>query len=239
MKTILCYGDSNTYGYRPADGKRYDHTVRWPMAMAAILNGVSGKQDSRPLLHPEAGSAFAPAPDPYWVVEEGLNGRTTCLEDPIEGDRNGLRQLIPILRSHRPLDLVIFMLGTNDLKHRFSPSLYDIAHGAQLVAKAILGSETGPEGGPPKVLMVCPPPLVPSPAFVQIFAADAVELSQKLAVHYRACAKECGVAFFDAGSVVGSSPADGLHWEAESHRAFAKALAKEARGLLDDTASVP
>jgi lysophospholipase L1-like esterase len=214
MKTILCYGDSNTYGYRPEDGKRYDHSIRWPMVMAAILNGASGKQD------------------PYWVVEEGLNGRTTCLEDPIEGDKNGLRQLIPILRSHRPLDLVIFMLGTNDLKHRFSPTLYDISHGAQLVAKAILNSETGPEDGPPEVLMVCPPPLVPSPAFAQILAADAVELSQKLAPLYRACAEECGAAFFDAGSVVSTSPADGLHWEPEGHRAFAEAMAKYGKAKL-------
>ncbi|MDR2049140.1 MAG: SGNH/GDSL hydrolase family protein [Treponema sp.] len=233
MKTILCYGDSNTYGYRPRDKKRHDHTVRWPMVMAAILNGLADRQDAKPLLHPEAGSAFAPASDPYWVVEEGLNGRTTCHEDPIEGDRNGLRQLIPILRSHRPLDLVIFMLGTNDLKHRFNPSLYEISRGAQLVAKAILNSETGPKDGPPKVLMVCPPPLVPSPAFARIFAANAVELSQELAAHYRVCAEECGAAFFDAGTVVNTSPVDGLHWEEEGHRAFAEALAKEARELLD------
>jgi lysophospholipase L1-like esterase len=198
--------------------------------MAALLNGIPEKQDS--LLHPEAGSAFNPGRDPYWVVEEGLNGRTTCREDPIEGDRNGLRQLIPILRSHRPLDLVIFMLGTNDLTHRFNPSLYDLAHGAQLVAMAILASETGPENGPPKVLMVCPPPVVSSPAFSQILAADAVELSQKLSPHYRACAKERGAAFFDAGNVVRSSPVDGLHWEAEEHRKFAEAMAKEVRALL-------
>jgi lysophospholipase L1-like esterase len=168
----------------------------------------------------------------YWVIEEGLNGRTSCLEDPIEGDRNGLRQLIPILRSHRPLDLVIFMLGSNDLKNRFNPGAYDVSHGAQLVAKAILGSETGPDNGAPRVLMVSPPPLVESPAFRQLLAPDAVEISRRLAPYYRACAKECGAAFFDAGAVVESSGADGVHWEAEGHAAFAEAMAKEALRLL-------
>jgi lysophospholipase L1-like esterase len=167
----------------------------------------------------------------WWVVEEGLNGRTTCLEDPVEGDRNGLRQLIPIVRSHRPLDLVIFMLGTNDLKHRFNPTPYEVSHGAQLVAKALLASETGPGGGAPGVLMVCPPPVVDAPAFRQILAGDAEAISRKLPPFYRACAAECGAAFFDAGSVVKSSPVDGIHWEAEEHRKFAGAMAETVKNL--------
>jgi lysophospholipase L1-like esterase len=207
MKTILCYGDSNTWGYNPRGG-RYDHTIRWPMVMASLLSGG------------------------FWVVEEGLNGRTTCLEDNIEGDRNGLRQLIPILRSHRPLDLVIVMLGTNDMKHRFNPSPYEVSHGAQLVAKAVLASGTGPGDGAPKVLMVCPPPLADAPVFRQVLAADALAISRKIAPYYRACAKECGAAFFDAGAVVSSSALDGLHWEAEEHKKFASAMADTVKELL-------
>jgi lysophospholipase L1-like esterase len=187
------------------------------MVMASLLNGADSPAGS------ETG---------YWVVEEGLNGRTSCLEDPIEGDRNGLRQLVPILRSHRPLDLVILMLGTNDLKNRFNPSAYDVSHGAQLVAKAILASETGPEDGAPRVLMVAPPPLADAPAFRQILAPDSVEISRRLAPYYRACAKECGAAFFDAAAVVQSSSVDGVHWEAAGHAAFAAAMAGEVRTLL-------
>lgn len=229
MKTILCYGDSNTWGYNPRGG-RYDHTIRWPTVMAALLNGntASGPADGSPLPGGPPGSGPA-----YWVVEEGLNGRTTCLEDPVEGDRNGLRQMIPILKSHKPLDLVIIMLGTNDLKHRFNPSVYDISHGAQLAAKAALASEAGPNDGAPRALLVCPPPIVDAPAFRQIIAAGAPEISRKLPPHYAACAKECGAAFFDAGTVIAaSSPADGIHWEPEDHRRFAAALAEEVRKLL-------
>jgi lysophospholipase L1-like esterase len=213
MKTILCYGDSNTWGYNPCGG-RYDYTIRWPTVMASLLNS-SGQENAA-----------------YWVVEEGLNGRTTCLEDPVEGDKNGLRQLIPILRSHKPLDLVIIMLGTNDLKHRFNPSLYEVSRGAQLVAKAALASETGPGDGKPQVLLVCPPPVVDAPVFAQIISKDAVEISRKLPPYYKDCAKEAGAAFFDAGSVVSSSPVDGIHWEAENHKKFAGAMAAQVRNLL-------
>ncbi|MDR2662652.1 MAG: SGNH/GDSL hydrolase family protein [Treponema sp.] len=226
MKTVLCYGDSNTWGYNPRGG-RYDYTVRWPAVMAALLNGVIGTGSGIPPGMPGSGAVHGGADPAWWVVEEGLNGRTTCLEDPVEGDRNGLRQLIPILRSHRPLDLVIMMLGTNDLKHRFNPSLYEVSHGAQLVAKGILASETGPGDGAPRVLMVCPPPLTDAPAFRQIIAAGALDISRKLPPYYRACAKECGADFFDAGTVVAASSAvDGVHWEAEDHRRFARAMAE-------------
>jgi lysophospholipase L1-like esterase len=226
MKTILCYGDSNTWGYNPRGG-RYDHTIRWPMVMASLLNGNSG---ALPGAVPGTGGADAVS---YWVVEEGLNGRTTCLEDPVEGDRNGLRQIIPILKSHKPLDLVILMLGTNDLKHRFNPSAYEVSQGAQLAAKAVFGSEAGPEDSAPRVLLVCPPPLTDASTFRQILADNALELSGKLPAYYRACAKECGAAFFDAGTVVkSSSPADGLHWETEDHRNFAGAMAEQVKNLL-------
>ena len=223
MKTILCYGDSNTWGYNPKGG-RFDYSIRWPAVMASLLNP--------PGINPGMPGSTSPA---FWVVEEGLNGRTTCLEDPIEGDRNGLRQLIPILRSHRPLDLVIVMLGTNDLKRRFNPSPYEISHGAQLVTKAALSSECGPGDGQPKVLMVCPAPITEAEAFAKIISPDAFEISRKMAAHYRACAKECGAAFFDAGEVIGaSSPVDGIHWEADDHRNFAKAMAEQVRKLLEN-----
>ena len=207
MKTILCYGDSNTWGYIPKTGERYDHKTRWPMVMARILN-----QDCPP---------FDPQ---WWVVEEGLNGRTSCREDPIEGDKNGLRQLIPFLESHKPLDIVTVMLGVNDLKPRYSPTPYDIAKGAQNVVIAIQESKMGPGGSAPKVFMVCPPPTVESSHFRHIFG-DCVEMSKRLAPLYRQLAEECGALFFDAGSCVKTSGADGIHFEKEGHLALGKAVA--------------
>ena len=97
MWEILCYGDSNTWGYNPSTKERYDRYERW----TGILQFTLG--------------------DEYHVIEEGLNGRTTVWDEPIEGEyKNGKTYLVSCLESHKPLDLVIIMLGTNDLKKRFS-----------------------------------------------------------------------------------------------------------------------
>ncbi|GHV76157.1 hydrolase [Spirochaetia bacterium] len=207
MKTILCYGDSNTWGYVPLSGERYDHKTRWPMVLWRLLNTGADWEDP-----------------PYWVVEEGLNGRTSCREDPIEGDRNGLRQLIPILESHKPLDWVVVMLGTNDLKPRFNPTPFDVAAGVQKVVSTIQVSRTGPGEGSPKILMVCPPPTAESMGFLHIFG-NTVELSKKMTHHYKNLAHESGVLFFDAGKVISTSARDGIHLEPPEHRILAEAVA--------------
>jgi lysophospholipase L1-like esterase len=214
MKTIMCYGDSNTWGFNPHTEGRYDHKTRWPMALKSILN------------------TDAPPDDPeWWVVEEGLNGRTSCREDPVEGDRNGLRQLLPILQSHKPVDLVAVMLGTNDLKPRFNPSAYDIARGVQQVVIAIQKSDTGPDNTAPKVLMICPPPTAESPVLKHLFG-NCVELSRGLPPMYRAMAAECGAAFLDAGRFIKSSSGDGIHLESEDHRKLAEAAADAIKSLF-------
>ena len=214
MKTILCYGDSNTWGFDPHTKSRYDHRTRWPMALKNLLN------------------KNAPPDDPaWWVIEEGLNGRTSCREDPVEGDRNGLRQLIPILESHKPIDIVAVMLGTNDLKPRFNPTAYDIACGIQQIAKAIKKSETGPERSAPKILIICPPATEESPVFRHLFG-NTVELSKKLPAMFSAVAGECGTAFLDAGGHIKSSAADGIHLDAEAHRILAGAVAAAVAEML-------
>ena len=214
MKTILCYGDSNTWGYDPRTQERYDHKTRWPMVLKTILN------------------KDAPPEDPaWWVVEEGLNGRTSCREDPVEGDRNGLRQLVPILESHMPIDLVAVMLGTNDLKPRFSPTAYDIARGVQEVIIAIQKSGTGPGKTAPKTLMICPPATVESPVFTYIFG-NSIELSKQLPPEYRALAAECGAAYLEAGRYIKTSSADGIHFDPEDHRKLAEAAAEAVKGLF-------
>jgi len=208
MKTILCYGDSNTWGFDPKTGGRHGHKTRWPMALGAMLNENA-----------------APDEPEWWVVEEGQNGRTSCREDPVEGDRNGLRQLVPILESHKPIDVVAIMLGTNDLKLRFNPTAYDVARGVQQVAKAVLRSDTGPGGGAPKALVICPPPAAESPAFRRLFG-NPVKLSCGLPPLYRQMALECGAAFLEAGRHMESSPDDGIHFDAENHLKLAAAVAK-------------
>ena len=214
MKTILCYGDSNTWGFNPKTQERFDHKTRWPMVLKEILNKNTPNDE--------------PA---WWVVEEGLNGRTSCREDPVELDKNGLRQLLPILGSHKPIDIVAVMLGTNDLKPRFNPSPFDIARGVQNVVKAILQSDFGPDNKAPKVLMICPPPTVDSPVFKNVFG-NCVSLSKKLAPMYRIMAAECGAAFLDAGKYIKSSPDDGIHFDAEEHGKLAKAVAERIEKIF-------
>jgi lysophospholipase L1-like esterase len=207
MKTVFCYGDSNTWGFDPHTLGRYGHSIRWPMALARILNEGRGAGD--------------PA---WWVVEEGQNGRTSCREDPVEGDKNGLRQLLPILESHKPVDVAAVMLGTNDLKPRFNPTAFDIARGAARVARAIRDSRMGPGEESPQVILICPPATVESPVFTHIFG-DSIELSKQLPPLYRQMAEEEGLHYLEAGQFITSSAADGIHLDPGGHLELARAVA--------------
>ena len=131
MKNVLCFGDSNTYGRRP-DGLRYERWERW----TGILQQLLGEE--------------------YYVIEEGNNGRTTVYDDWIETDKCGLLQLPSALSSHRPLDLVILMLGTNDLKPRFGAPVNDIAEGAGRLVKLIQKYDFKPRFADPEILLVSP-----------------------------------------------------------------------------------
>ena len=206
MKTILCYGDSNTWGAVPNENRRYDLHERWAGVLRDALGGG------------------------FWLIEEGLSGRTTVHSDPIEGaHKNGLTHLPAVLESHVPLDLVIIMLGTNDLKMRFSVSAFDIAQGAGTLVHAI---QQGTWGNVPHVLLIAPPPLTKLTYFADMFAGG-VEKSRQFAAEYRRVAGELNCAFFDAGTVVTTSDGDGVHWEAEDHRKLGFALVDVVRALLN------
>ena len=207
MKTILCYGDSNTWGRNPATQERYSRDERWP--------GV---------LRQELG-------DGYLVIEEGLPGRTTVWDDPIEGYKNGKEYLVPCLESHKPIDLVAIMLGTNDLKVRFSVSAYDIANSAGVLVDVVQRSEAGPDGGAPQVLLMVPPPLGRLTEFAEMFEG-AKRRSRRLSQHYRRVAEEYGCALFDTSNVIVSSDIDGVHLEAEEHRKLGQAVAAVIRNML-------
>ncbi|HLV34577.1 MAG TPA: SGNH/GDSL hydrolase family protein [Spirillospora sp.] len=211
MNTILCYGDSNTWGAVPMtnfqERLRYDLHTRWP----GVLRDRLG-------------------PD-YWVIEEGLGGRTTVWDDPISPHRNGFTYLLPCLMTHQPLDLVIVMLGTNDLKHRFGKSAYDIASGAGFLVDAILRSACGRDAGAPQVLLVCPPPTAKLTLFADMFEG-AAEKSRQLAAHYQKVAEEFGVHFLNAGDIIESSDRDGIHFEAAAHQRLGEAVADKVRSLL-------
>jgi lysophospholipase L1-like esterase len=207
MKRILCFGDSNTWGYDPVAKDRYEKDVRW--------TGVFG-------------SALGAG---YEVIEEGLNGRTTVWEDPIEGYKNGYSYLIPCLETHRPLDLVIIMLGTNDLKKRFNVSASDIAQSAGVLVSVVMNSQAGWNAAAPRVLLVAPPPVATLTGFAEMFEG-AEPKSLKLGAYYREVAEELGCGFVYAGEVIRSSEVDGIHFDPEQHAKLGKALAAKGQEML-------
>ena len=209
QKSILCFGDSNTWGFPPAGGPRYDRDVRWP--------GV---------LQQELGTD-------YTVVEEGLPGRTTVWDDPVEGGKNGLRQLVPLLHSHAPLDLLIIMLGTNDLKNRFSVSPLDISWSIGRLVKAARDSSNPFFGDAPDVLVVCPPPFADmSQSPFKDLLIGGEEKSHRLATVLKEFCLQNDTDFFNAGDVVQSSPKDGIHLEPEEHLKLGGALAVAVQRLI-------
>lgn len=207
MQTVLCFGDSNTWGRSPHSTARHPPESRWPNVVARVLG-----------------------PD-VLVIPEGLNGRTTVWDDPIEEHRCGKAYLPGCLLSHHPLELVVLMLGTNDLKKRFSVSAFDIGRSVGLLLDIILRSGTGPDGGPPKILLVCPPPVGKLGEFAAMFEG-AAEKCVELPQHYRQHAETRGCGFFDAGSIVRASDGDGVHLEAADQVKLGEALAPIIASML-------
>ena len=208
MMEVLCYGDSNTWGYNPLTKERYEKDERWTGVLQKTLGSYCH------------------------IVEEGLNGRTTVWDDPIEGYKNGKTYLIPCLETHKPLDLVVIMLGTNDLKKRFSLSAYDIAQGAGALVDVVNKSNCGRMDKPPRVLLLAPPPLGKLTEFAEMFEGGT-EKSRRLSQHYKNVALVYGCEFFDTSAVIRSSNVDGVHFEKEDHEALGKAVAGFVKRILD------
>lgn len=214
MKTILCFGDSNTWGYDPIATAaspyliRHPHDVRWTGVLARELGGE------------------------WRVIEEGQNGRTTVHDDPFTVCRNAADYLPACLESHKPIDIVAMMLGTNDLKDLFNVSAVEIALGAGVLAKMILQSDAGPKARPPRLLLICPPAiggLSQAPEIAAKFK-NAEEKSKQLPARYEALASQLGCGFLNAQTIITASPLDGIHLEAGEHDKLGKAVAAAIRG---------
>lgn len=218
MKTILCYGDSNTWGYMPklqspeiTANNRFPWGVRWASRLQAALG------------------------DDFRVAENGVNGRTTMFDCPMAEYRNGLKDLAVGVQSQMPVDLIIIMLGTNDLKFFFNMSAYMIAKGAQRLVEAIRGAGYGPNGRDPEILLVSPIHLHPNIAqswLAEEFGASSVEKDAQLAAQLQAVAQSMGVHFLDAGARITADPADCIHMNAEGHALLAQMMEEKVREIL-------
>lgn len=207
MKSILAFGDSLTWGFEAGTFKRHAFADRWPNALAAGLGGKAR------------------------VIEEGMNGRTTVFPDPTcDAERNGAVALPICLETHQPLDLVIIMLGTNDIKDRRA---FDAAMGMERLVGLVKNHAYNADFKPPQVLIMSPPALVPTKDewFNDLWGHALVE-SKLLAKHYARVAKEQGAHFFDAGSVSKATDVDGGHLDAENTKAIGTALVPVVRKIL-------
>lgn len=210
MKTVLCFGDSNTYGYNPENGFRYPADIRWTGRLQTLLG------------------------DEYKIIEEGCNGRTTVFEDPIEGWKSGQSYLKACLNSHKPIDIVIMMLGSNDLKSVFNASAERIAGGAATLVKEIIEFTEDKQGFVPKIILVSPPEIgegIKDSPFYGSFDMDAIERSKQFPKYYKKVAEEFGCIFFNAAEFIKASTVDSLHLSAEAHAVFADELSKTVRKI--------
>ncbi len=204
-KTVLTFGDSNTYGTPPAhargENRRFGVETRWPTVMQSAL-----------------GRDWA-------VIEEGLPGRTTNRADPVMGAHmDGQLGLRIALESNGPIDLLTIMLGSNDMQTHHCASVDEVVAG---LAALLLIAKSEPyqtQHGGFDILLIAPPVMLEMGTYkdTQMGARAKSEALPdaiaKLAAHW-------GVGFFDASVVIQSSPIDGVHFAAEEHVKLGHAMA--------------
>ena len=199
-RTVLCFGDSNTYGSIPGEpGGRFPRDIRWPGVLAPKL----GKR--------------------WHIVEEGLPGRTTVFADPLSPGRRGADYLPACLASHAPLDAVVIFLGTNDLKARFAAEPSDIAAGVAILAQMTLDSGSGPGGAAPRILVLGLPRL--GAALPDGFAG-ARQKAEELTRFLSQEAVPAAVDLLDLSGFVTYSALDGIHLDPDGHAAIGAAVAQ-------------
>jgi len=211
-KTILCFGDSNTWGQKPDKTNRYAADVRW--------TGV---------LQDHLGDGFA-------VIEEGLSSRTTDLDYSRKPGRNGRTYLDPCLETHAPLDAVILMLGTNDFKIEFERSVDQIAAAIDGLV-TLIQEKTSKKGPAAKIVLVSPIYINDQAETFREWYLEpgfynyaSVEKSRQLAGALQRVAQQKGCMFVDAASVAHPG-SDGIHFSEESHPALGELLAEVINGL--------
>ena len=194
MRRILCFGDSLTWGFDPESRVRFEEDSRWPCVMQEALG------------------------DGYKVIEEGQNGRTIATDDPTKGFKNGLTYVIPCVESHKPLDLMIIMLGSNDLKSKFRYTAGDIADEMKLMIESILAYNRFRMEDKMKILLIAPPCItstITGSRFADKFDASAAVTARNIAPCYKALADSYGIMFMDASEYVEVSREDSLHLDRE------------------------
>ena len=206
---ILCFGDSNTYGYKPDGTGRFDENTRWTQ-----------------ILQKKLGSG-------YRIIEEGLCGRTTVFQDELREGRRGLDLIGVTVEMHNPLDLMILMLGTNDCKTRYGASAAVISRGLDQVIRKARKSSSRPFD----ILVVSPIHLgkgVGEPDFDPEFNESSEVVSRNLAAEYRKVALQNHAAFLNAADFASPSTTDREHLNEAGHAALAEAIYSKVLSMYSD-----
>jgi lysophospholipase L1-like esterase len=194
MKSLLCYGDSNTWGANPKDITRFDDQTRWTGVLQCLLG------------------------EGWRVIEEGVSNRTSGFDDPLIPLRNGKATFPLICDTHRPFDSLIVLLGTNDAKARFRHKPDAAADAVEAIGRM------GADQGARVLLVAPPPLRLPIKFLAEFDETRSVRFSQELAPLYREVAEANGWGFLDAGQAISVSPLDGVHFDAEAHTRLAQAV---------------
>jgi len=209
MKNILFFGDSNTWGFIPAtDFERYSYEVRICGRLQNILGGD------------------------YKIIEEALNGRMTAWDDPMNEDKNGSKQLPFILDSQRPLDVVVIMLGVNDMKHYMHLTALDSAMGCSKLIDIVKAAGCGNERGTPEIILVSPPLYVDSQRPWGRIFDGAIEKTKHFSETYKEVADTHNVHFFDAAKAIPPYDGDGVHIDENGTKIIAEGLSELIKKIL-------
>ncbi len=211
-KRILCFGDSNTFGFNAKTEGRFDEDIRWTRRLGRGLG------------------------EEYEIIEEGLGGRNAVCDDPLREGLNGLTYFYPCLMTHKPLDLVIIMLGTNDAKERFSFTAYNIAMGIMRLSEKVENSMAGREGKDPLVLIVSPPPIGEKYQEKLAYLSMGRECDRKtteMVPYLKAMAEEKGYYFLETGSSIVMGEVDHMHLDEAGHEKMAILMEEKIKEIFE------
>ncbi|MBR2529209.1 MAG: acylhydrolase [Blautia sp.] len=213
-RRILCFGDSLTWGFHPVTCERMGEDERWPCVLQNLLG------------------------DGFRIIEEGQNGRTIATDDFTEGQKNGLKYVIPCLESQKPLDLMIIMLGANDMKRKFGYSAADIAGEMELFLQKVLSFRRFNMDDRMEIMLISPPIVGErgkrSPFEESFDFENTVLLSSLLTKKYEDIARKYGCSFLDSSRIVKVSEADRLHLLPEDQQKLGRAVYEALKSLFSD-----
>lgn len=210
-RRILCFGDSLTWGYNPDNGSRHDDSIRW----TGVLQEELGPN--------------------YQVLEEGQNGRTIATDDPAEGEKNGIKYILPCMESQKPFDVIVIMLGTNDLKRKFNYSAMDVSSEMELLIKKVMSFNHFSMNDEVKILLISPPVVgdnIENSWLGDSFGyKNACKVSSELSKWYQNLANNYNLDFIDAARYVKVSDVDSIHMDAKNNKILGLIVADKIRQM--------